>query len=160
MGSPPSRRAHLRDSIPRVSYRPPPRTTSEEKSDAQVKRLLREQLDRLRHGGADVPAAARARTNAGVDGGGADEGSEAEAGCEEAEESGQAAKGEAGRPQAAQGQGQAEREEEEGGEQAPPLEHLDVTLRERLADGSGHLLETLPRYFLEPSQSVPCVTIA
>ena len=31
---------------------------------------------------------------------------------------------------------------------------------ERLADGSGHLLETLPRYFLEPSQSVPCVTIA
>src|SRR6266571_2259332 len=141
MGSPPSRRAHLRDGIPRVSYRPPPRTTSEEKSDAQVKRLLREQLDRLRHGGAD-------------------EGSEAEAGCEEAEESGQAAKGEAGRPQAAQGQGQAEREEEEGGEQAPPLEHLDVTLRERLADGSGHLLETLPRYFLEPSQSVPCVTIA
>src|SRR5213083_1901019 len=121
MGSPPARRAHLRDSIPRVSYRPPPRTTSEEKSDAQIKRLLREQLDRLRHGGADVPAAARARTNAGVDGG-ADEGSEAEACCEEAEE---------------------------GGEQAPPLEHLDVTPRERLADGSGHLLETLPRHFLE-----------
>src|SRR6266496_2340138 len=96
MASPPSRRAHLRDSIPRVSYRPPPRTTSEEKSDAQVKRLLREQLDRLRHGGADVPAAARARTNAGVDGGGADAGSEAEACCEEGEESGQAAEGEAG----------------------------------------------------------------
>src|SRR6266496_2247446 len=117
MGSPPSRRAHLRDSIPRVSYRPP-RTTSEEKSDAQVKRLLREQLDRLRHGGADVPAAARARTNAGVDGGGADAGSEAEACCEEGEESGQAAEGEAGCAQAAQGQGQgqADREEEERGE--------------------------------------------
>src|SRR5881397_875596 len=145
MASPPARRAHLRDSIPRVSYRPPPRTTSEEKSDAQIKRLLREQLDRLRHGGADVPAAARARTNAGVDGG-ADEGSEAEACCEEAEDSGQAAEGEAVRPQAAQGKSQAEREEEEGGEQAPPLEHLDVTPRERLADGSGHLLETLPRH--------------
>src|SRR5207249_8594151 len=48
---------HLRGSIRKVSYRPRPPTNSEERpSDARVNRFFGEQLDGLRHDGADVSA--------------------------------------------------------------------------------------------------------
>src|SRR5207249_6127896 len=45
-----------------------------------------------------------------------------------------------------EGEGQAGRKEEESDEAASPLAPLSTAPRERLLDGSGHLLEALPRY--------------
>jgi len=121
----------LRGSIRKVSYRPRPPTNSEERpSDARVNRFFGEQLDGLRHDGADVSAGTAHASRSCTHEGRADVGAAAEAGkeAEGVETEGE----EKGREEAAQGQSEAGGYAEEGVEKASPLAQLEVIARERL----------------------------
>src|SRR5438445_13574617 len=147
--------AHLRGSIPGVSYKPRPTDNQQRRSDARAKRLLGEQLARPRHDGADVPTVASADAESGTDDGRAGSGPEAKGARTEEEEGCEAAQGEEGGEEAPEGQGEAGRKGEEGREAAPPLEQVHSTPRERFSDGSSHLLRRSRGTFSGPAAAPP-----
>src|SRR5690348_6669822 len=142
-------RTDLPVSWARVSYRPRPPNNSVKETDDARGEHHGERLERSRNDGAALPAADPDGPGTG-DVRRADDGRSA--GAEEArdeeQEDGKEEESHEGEEEGEEGKSEEVGEEGQEGEegQAPPLEHLDDYVRERVSKSASHLFETLPRH--------------